>query len=342
MPSASEAVAARLRAGPVRVTGAGTRAGWGPPAETADALSTEGLDQIVDHEPGDFTAVVQAGVRLRDAQSAFARAGQTLMLDPPGDGTIGGLIATADSGPLRHRYGAPRDLVIGVALALSDGTVARGGGRVIKNVAGYDLPKLAAGSYGTLGVITEVAVRLHPLPDRTATAVLRHDDPDALQRRVLELVRMPLEAEALDVRWDAGAGQVLVRFAGAAATDRAARIADEIVEADDGIWEEQRALQRGDVVVRVHHLPTDLARVLRAAPRAVGRAAVGTTWVQGADVEVLRRELHPNPCVLLDGPEELRARVDPFAIPDGPERALMRSVKARFDPPRHCNPGLEP
>ena len=338
MPSASESIARRLQEGPARIVGAGTRAGWGTPVD-APPLPTDGLDRIVDHEPGDFTAVLQAGVRLRDAQAAFARAGQTLMLDPPGDGTIGGAVACADHGPLRHRYGAPRDLVIGVEMALPDGTVARGGGRVIKNVAGYDLPKLAAGSFGTLGVITEVAVRLHPLPTATATAVFRHADAASLQRRVLDLARRPLEAEALDVRWEGAAGQVLVRFAGAAATDRAARIADEIVEDDDGIWAEQRARQRGDYVVRVHHLPTDLARVLRAAPSAVGRGAFGTTWIQGADVQALRAALAPNPCVLLDAPAEARGE-DPFALAGRPERELMRRVRERFDPEERCNPGL--
>jgi glycolate dehydrogenase FAD-binding subunit len=340
LPSASEDVAARLREGPVRITGSGSR-DWGPPTD-ARPLSTSRLDRIVDHQPGDFTAVLEAGVALADAQAAFAEAGQMLALDPPRGGTIGGLVATADSGPLRHRYGAPRDLVIGVALALSDGTVARGGGRVIKNVAGYDLPKLAAGSYGTLGVITEVAVRLHPRPGATATAVLTDDDPGRLQQQVLDLARKPLEAEALDVRWADGEGAILVRFGGAAATDRARRVGGETVEDDDELWEAQRSGQRGELVVRVHHLPTDLARVLRAAPRAVGRAAVGTTWVHDADVEGLRRELAPNPCVLLDAPAELRARADPFGIPDGPERALMRRVKERFDPAGHCNPGLEP
>jgi glycolate oxidase FAD binding subunit len=337
LPSASE-LAERLRSGPVRICGSGSRP-WGAPVD-AEPLSTTGLDRIVAHEPGDFTAVVEAGVPLADAQAAFAEAGQMLALDPPGGGTVGGLVATADSGPLRHRYGAPRDLVIGVALALPDGTVARGGGRVIKNVAGYDTPKLAAGSFGTLGIITEVSLRLHPRPEAYATAVIRGGSAEALQATAIDLARRPLEAEALDVRWDGSGGMVLARFAGSAATDRAARVADEIVEDDEGLWAEQRARQRGDLVVRVHHLPTDLARVLRLAPEAVGRAGVGTTWVRGADVAVLRRELAPHPCVLLDAPADVRASADPFGIPEGPERDLMERVRERFDPERHCNPGL--
>jgi glycolate oxidase FAD binding subunit len=295
----------------------------------APALETAAL-RAWEHEPGDFTAVIGAGVPLAEAQERLASHRQMLAIDPPGDGTIGGLFATGDSGPLRHRYGAPRDLIIGVELALSDGTVARGGGRVIKNVAGYDLPKLATGSFGTLGAITEVCVRLHPLPSAFATAVLRHDSPDALQADVLRLMRLPLEAESLDVSWDGDEGAVLVRFGGSEAAARARAVSAEVVDDDAALWAEQRARQRGDFVVRVHHLPTQLADVLRAAPEAVGRAAIGTTWVRGADI--------PH-AVVLDAPPERRAR-DPFSLDARPERALMQRVKQRFDPPNHCNPGL--
>lgn len=309
MPTACDEMAERLRSGPARITGAGTRAGG---TVDAEPVSTLGLDAIVAHEPEDFTAVLQAGVRVRDAQAAFAEAGQMLAIDPPGDGTVGGLFATAESGPLRHRYGAPRDLIIGVEMALADGTCARGGGRVIKNVAGYDLPKLATGSFGTLGVITEVAVRLHPRPDAFATAVLR-GDADELQAHAIAVGRRPLEAECVDVQWDGEAGAVLVRFAGARAAERAAAVSSEVVEDDAALWEEQRSRQRG---VRIHHLPTQLAEVLRAAPSAVGRAVVGTTWVAGDAAH-------------------------PFAdLAERPEYTLMRAVKHRFDPENHCNPGL--
>lgn len=332
MPTACD-LAERLKSAPARIEGRGTR----PRGRAVDAepISTLGLDAIVAYEPEDFTAVLQAGVAVQDAQAAFGEAGQMLAIDPPGDGTIGGLFATADSGPLRHRYGAPRDLVIGVQLALADGTVARGGGRVIKNVAGYDLPKLAAGSYGTLGMITEVAVRLHPLPVSHATAVLR-GNADDLQRRALDCAARPLEAECIDVRWDGGEGQVLVRFAGSAATDRAAAIADEVVEDDAGIWADQRARQRGGAVVRVHHLPTQLAHVLRAAPEAVGRAAIGITYVRTQSPARLIGAMAPITCVVTDGPPG----PDPFSLAARPERALMLSVKQRFDPEDHCNPGV--
>src|SRR5688572_26203365 len=157
----------------VRPVGGGTKLQWGshPPSpgpEGAVDLGTGTLGEIAEHNVGDFTAVLGAGVRVADAQAAFAAENQMLALDPPlgaGDAaTVGGMIATADSGPLRHRYGGVRDLVVGMTVILSDGTVAKSGGKVIKNVAGYDLAKLFAGSYGTLGLIASVSVRLHPLP----------------------------------------------------------------------------------------------------------------------------------------------------------------------------------
>lgn len=342
MPSASEAVATRLADGPVRIAGAGTKP-WGRPV-AADALDTTHLTAFR-HDAGDFTAVLGAGVGLRDAQARFAEHGQMLALDPPAEAaTVGGVVATADSGPLRHRYGAPRDLVIGLTLALPDGTVARSGGRVIKNVAGYDLPKLAAGALGTLGVITEVCVRLHPRPDATATAVFAGDDPHDLQRTAIDLHNRPLEAEALDVN----DGAVLVRFGGPRATERALDTGAEVVEDDDALWAAQRAGQRGDLVLRVHGLPTALARVLNVAHEhgaaVVGRAGVGTSWLNlppDADVERIRAQLAPHPVVLTDAPPDTRAAVDPWGVPEGPERTLMEAVRDRFDPQRHCNPGIQ-
>jgi glycolate oxidase FAD binding subunit len=341
LPSASEAIAERLRAAPVRIKGAGTKA-WGNPVD-ADDLSTKDLTGFI-HEAGDFTAVVGAGVGFHEAQERFAAEGQMLAIDPPGkNATMGGVIATADSGPLRHRYGAPRDLVIGMTLALPDGTLARSGGRVIKNVAGYDIPKLATGAYGTLGVVTEVCVRLHPKPTKTATAVLRSEDPKTLQDKAIELTGRPLEAEALDVNDNA----VLVRFAGSRATERAAAVGDEVIEDDDELWATQRARQRGDLVLKVSALPCVLEAVLTTARThngtVVGRAAIGTFWINlpaDADIPRIRAQLEPHPVVITDAPEAVRREHDPWGIPDGPELDLMRSVKRRFDPDNRCNPGL--
>jgi glycolate oxidase FAD binding subunit len=140
-------------------------------------LSTRRLARILEHEPGDLTCIVEAGLRLSELQAALAPHRQFLALDPPGDPTLGACLAGDLSGPRRHRYGAMRDLVIGVTVVLADGTVASSGGRVVKNVAGYDLGKLFSGSRGRLGLVARLALRLHPRPAAEATVVAETDDP---------------------------------------------------------------------------------------------------------------------------------------------------------------------
>ena len=246
---------------------------------------------------GDLTAILQAGCPLATAREAFAAEGQMLALDPPDDGaTIGGVVATGDSGPLRHRYGSPRDLVLGVQVALPDGSLARAGSKVIKNVAGYDLAKLMTGAYGTLGVVTEVSVRLHPAPREWLTVVVRRDDPRALAAAARELTHRPLEAERLDLRWEGDAGAVLVQLCGASAPERAASIDGEVVEDDEELWAAQRAAQRGPVVLRVSTTQQGLGRRAGAprastAPSCVARAALGLAWLrlEAADAELVDR-----------------------------------------------------
>jgi glycolate oxidase FAD binding subunit len=367
-PATREELARALKAAgaagdPVRFTGGGTKLRWGTPG-AADALElpTAGLDRILEHNAGDLTAVLEAGVPLARAQKAFADEGQMLALDPPdaGGATIGGIVATADSGPLRGRYGGVRDLVVGMRVALSDGTLAKSGGKVIKNVAGYDLAKLFAGSLGTLGAIVEVSVRLHPLQPASATALGRAADPDELGRALIQLSRAPLEHSGFDVRWAGGEGCLLVRFAGAAPRPQAelaervlrdAGLATEIADEDQQLWKEQRERQRApdreSAVVRVSALPTRLPALARAAEEAggslVGRATLGLSWVRlpepsAGQVESLRRLLHPSPCVVLDRPATLD--VDPWGPVDDGVVALMRRVKEHFDPAGICSPGV--
>jgi glycolate oxidase FAD binding subunit len=280
-----------------------------------------------------------------------------LALDPPlgaSDGaTIGGVIATADSGPLRHRYGGVRDLVVGMTVILSDGTVAKSGGKVIKNVAGYDLAKLFAGSYGTLGLIASVSLRLHPLPERTATAAGASDDPERLASASAALAAHPLEADCLDVAWDGDAGRVLVRFGGAAASHQAEQTAERMrelgleqpyAEEDDvELWNRERAAQRAaeGLVLKVSGRPTDLPAVIRAAREhrgsVVTRAALGLSWMAlpaDAEVAAVREALHPRPVAALDG-----AGADAWPSPPAGTLAVMARVKERFDPARIFRPG---
>ena len=145
--------------------GAGTKLGWGHPPERVDLLLDTGrMDAVVEHAAGDLIVVAGAGCRLTDLQARLAGAGQWLAVDPARCGTLGGLVATASTGPTRHLHGPVRDLLIGARVVRADGVRAHSGGKVVKNVAGYDVGKLLTGSYGTLAVLTEVAFRLHPLP----------------------------------------------------------------------------------------------------------------------------------------------------------------------------------
>jgi glycolate oxidase FAD binding subunit len=396
-PSSYDDAAELLRAAaaegrPVRFHGSGTKLGWGRAIPEPDLeICTSGLGRVLEHNAGDFTAVLQAGVPLAVAQDAFAAEGQMLALDPPlspwggaGDdaaieatdagATIGGIVATNDSGPLRHKYGGVRDLVVGVTVVLSDGTIARAGGKVIKNVAGYDIGKLFAGAFGTLGLIAEVTVRLHPRSARTATVVARSSDIDALAAAATTLNAAPLEADCLDLWWDASsaAGAALVRFGSAdpgpraeeavALLRKAGGLEIDVETDDEACWEAQRAAQRGDVVVKVSALPAALAAALAATQELggtlVARAGLGLAWIQlpsaapgagetatrgaagvVAAVEELRRRLAPAPCVLLDAPAEVRAALDPWGGETGPV-GLMAKVKERFDPAGICAPGL--
>jgi glycolate dehydrogenase FAD-binding subunit len=363
-PQTREELAESLaEADAVRFVGGGTKPSWGSPVREPNVeLSTSGLDRIVEHNEGDLTAVLEAGVPLAVAQDRFAQAGQMLALDPPdGGATLGGVFATADSGPLRSRYGGPRDVIVGVVAALSDGTLVKAGGKVIKNVAGYDLAKLFTGSMGTLGAIVEVSVRLHPVPEATATAAGSAADPGAVAAGAAEVARSPLEHLGLDVRFGGGTGAVLARFGGTVPGPQAAAAGKllsgagldvEIVDEDDAPWSEQRKGQRSPdgTVVRLSALPSGLGDVLEEARRLdaplVGRAGLGLSWLRledreadeaAAAVEALRRE---HPCTVIQAPAEVCERLDPWGEVDEDALELMRRVKRSFDPRGACNPGV--
>jgi len=237
-------------------------------------VSEGALDRILEHEAGDLTCTVEAELRLSALQDTLAAQGQMLALDPPGDPTIGACLAANLSGPRRHRYGTMRDLVIGVTVLLRDGTVASSGGKVVKNVAGYDLGKLFCGSEGRLGRIVRVSLRLHPLPEATATVVATPEPAGALA--VLKSVLVP---SAVDVHWP---DRLALLFEGSeravAAQLEAAR---ELIGAEPGgeeIWAEA-ARRQADANGRLSFAPGSLADVLAAEKEAVVRVAAGVAYV---------------------------------------------------------------
>jgi glycolate oxidase FAD binding subunit len=155
--------------------GSGSKINWGGLAENIDIIvSTEHINQLIEHAVGDLTVTVEAGMKFAQIQEILAKSGQTLALDPaaPELATIGGIVATADTGSLRQRYGNVRDQLLGITFIRADGEIAKAGGRVVKNVAGYDLMKLFTGAYGTLGIISQVTFRVYPIPESSGTVIL--------------------------------------------------------------------------------------------------------------------------------------------------------------------------
>jgi glycolate oxidase FAD binding subunit len=235
---------------------------------------------VIEHEPGDLTCTVGADVPLARLQETLAQGGQMLALDPPGAAglTVGDAFAGAVSGPRSHRYGGPRDLVLGVTVRLADGTVARGGGRVVKTVAGYDLPKLFTGARGRLGEILELTLRLHPLPAATCTVVTASCDPMLLE---------PLAPACVEYAWPPG--HVLVRFespvARALAEEAAELVGGDLVDGDEPLWADHRERAAGLHLTRClpAEAPAAIER-LRAANTAtiIGRYARGLLF---SDVE---------------------------------------------------------
>ncbi|MEU9887452.1 FAD-binding oxidoreductase [Sphaerisporangium sp. NPDC051011] len=204
--------------------GGGTKLSWGyAPARCDLLLDTRRLNRVLEHEAGDLVVRVQAGITISALAAALGEAGQQLALDvPAGEATVGGVLATATAGPRRLRHGTARDLLIGITVVLADGTIARSGGKVVKNVAGYDLGKLFTGSLGTLGVITEATFRLHPLPASRAWVTAASPDPRVLTA-VASLAGSRLEPSALELDRPVARGPVTVAalFEGVAAAERA-------------------------------------------------------------------------------------------------------------------------
>ena len=238
-PSSTAEVAALLRAAAqaglaVVPRGAGTGLSWGAPPSRCDlVVDLRSLDQVLEHAAGDLVARVQAGVTIGQLAVALGSAGQQLALDVPAEATVGGVVATGTAGPRRFRYGAPRDLLIGITVVRADGVVARSGGKVVKNVAGYDLGKLFAGSQGTLGVITEVTFRLHPLPAAVAwvTAEFGPAERAGAVAATAAAAGSPLVPSAVELDWPGGSQRplrvgVLLEGTGPGVAERAKQMSE--------------------------------------------------------------------------------------------------------------------
>ena len=350
-PSTVDELAAAMRdtgSSSVRVTGGGSKRSWGGLASPADVeVSTLGLDRVVEHADGDFVVTVEAGARLADVQRAVASKGQWLALDPPEpDATIGGVVACAASGPRRLRFGTPRDLLIGVTVVLPDGTVARSGGKVVKNVAGYDLGKLFCGAYGTLGVVARCTFRLHPQPRASRCISVVTDEPGPL---VAMLRRSPFRPSA--VEYDGERLSVVVEAFEAAADAQAEQIRSLVggsVSADVPPTFGVRPWADGEVGLKATFRLGVLSEVLALVPagfRVSAHAASGVLWlgapsIDAASLAELRVSVAPydGTVVVVTAPDEVKRDLEVWGPVRGVE--VMRAIRDRFDPDRRMNPGV--
>ena len=353
--------------------GGGTKLDWGNPPTRADLfLSTARLTRLLEHAWSDLTVSVEAGCTIEKLQTTLAKHGQRIALDAswPDRATVGGLLSTNDSGALRLRFGSLRDLIIGVTLALPDGTLASSGGKVVKNVAGYDLPKLATGALGTLGVITRAVFRLHPVPTFSQTLTIRTQNFEEAQRVVLGIQGSKLAHVALQTRLAANANpEIDIQFEGTTPGLIAQRSnLEDIVaplatlEPAANPWGARQQLfaartQADDfAVAKLSALPASVA----STAETIARAAAGSSLQWTAVIQAMGIG-----CLRLDGAadkifaalQSLRLAVEkdhgslvvlrrPPAMLTfdawgcaGDSLDLMRAVKLQLDPRGTLNPG---
>ena len=356
---------------PVVPRGGGTKLDWGNPPKTAQLiLSTARLNRIVEHAWADLTVTVEAGCTLQSLQETLAQHGQRLAFDClwPERATIGGVLSTNDSGALRLRFGALRDLIIGATIALPDGTLASSGGKVVKNVAGYDLPKLVTGAFGTLGVITRAVFRLHPLPRATKSFPFTVENFPAVQQHILAIQDSQLAHTALQIRCAAGelpAADILFEATDAGLSAQESQLskllgATPVKPSSESVWGARQNLWDAPIhsvaLAKISLLPTNVAKTLDSL-KAIGDSRK-TNWrlvLQATGIGMLRLEAPPpqlsaaveqlrgelqsrgGSLVVLHRPAGL-ASIDAWGDA-GDTVPLMRALKHQLDPKNTLNPG---
>jgi glycolate oxidase FAD binding subunit len=354
--------------------GGGTKLAWGNPPRRAEVvISTARLNAVLEHAWSDLTVTVQAGCTIKQLRETLAQHGQRLALDPlwPGRATVGGVVSANDSGALRLSFGSLRDLIIGVTLALPDGTLAKSGGKVVKNVAGYDLPKLVTGALGTLGVITQATFRLHPLPKDSRTISCLARDVGEAQRLLLAIQSSKLAHSAAQVRFvESVQPQVDVLFEGTAAGVaaqaqqlKAILAPNAAIDPGAAVWNARQELysagkdnEASCAVVKLSILPGQIAEAYQEIARiaaahgvrfstVIQATGIGTGYFEAAPQEiVIALRLLSTKLAAMGGSLTIAHR--PAAMPSmdawseaGDALALMRAVKQQFDPKSTLNPG---
>lgn len=356
-PQTTEQVAAVLRYAnangmDVEIAGAGTKRGWAGAVRGELVLETRGLTGVCDHSWQDLTATVRAGSTWAEMQRILAQHRQMVALDPlwPDRATVGGVIATNDSGALRLKYGSLRDLVIGMTIVLADGTIARSGGKVVKNVAGYDLHKLMIGAFGTLAVVTEVTFRLHAIPRSTHVWSFESADAVAWGDVLLKILDSQLSVRAMQLRASAALCALDVELAsidevmreqlnwlnslaaGASLPSGAVFGARERLFADDGL------------VVKVTMLPSAIARFSAEVVGLGGEAVTQASGIMTARLTDASAVQRLRDLIALEGAGAvtvLRGAEGLGVLPSaGDASPLMRDIKRQFDPKATLNPGV--
>jgi len=354
--------------------GSGTKMHIGDPPRRLDLIvGTARMNEVLEHTPGDQIVRLEGGVKLEDLQEHISGSDQMLAIDPPENGsTIGGIVAANSSGPRRYRYGTIRDLIIGITVVLYDGTVAKAGSKVVKNVAGYDLSKLFTGSLGTLGIIATANFRLHPRPEASRTVAVEVAGPHQTQAAAQAIVHSQVEATAVELRYGESEkllAVVLESIPGGidAKAETASFLLKQFGEVRTLSDEEAGHLGpltpsevADEVVLKIGAPPVDLDAVLEtvlgaaerkglAHPRITGHAGTGVTLVgfsgeneDGAAgfVEEMREiwVRRGGNVTLQRAPLTLKQRVGTWDN-GGDYLGLIRRVKEKFDPRGGMNPG---
>jgi len=365
-PQSEAELAEIVRAGsPIQVIGSGTKRHYGPaPVGESRTVSLRNLRKITAYEPGDLVVTVQAGAKLAEVQAELAKRNQWLPLDPPyADATIGGILATNSSGPRRYGYGTIRDHLLGTRTLGADGVVTRSGGRVVKNVTGFDLHKLHVGAFGSLGIVTEASFKLRPRPDVTAAFVFpcaSVDEAYALCMRVYDSKLRPVALEALDGRLKHIIDAAALAIIGVEGTrpvidrhyrelrDMAPKLGYMEGERADPLWNSLRKLPealRDYVRLRAGAKPNELRRLLPQAPTwiSVGTGIARVDLEPASDLHFSVRRMADKAATLggyivaESAPLDMANR---DKLPWGPgDSALLKNLRYLRDPKKILNPG---
>jgi glycolate oxidase FAD binding subunit len=320
-------------------------------------METHRLNVVREHTWQDMTCTVEAGCTWASLQSTLAKHSQCVALDPlwPERATVGGIVATNDSGALRLRYGSLRDLIIGMTIVLADGTTAHTGGKVVKNVAGYDLHKLMTGAFGTLGVITSVNFRLHSIPQCTQSFTFSAPAAEPLGAWVLKLLHEQLSTLSMQLRGTVEGFHLDIQLASlpevlqtqADLLESLARVEGLAIEAATGaVWEARQQLlgHSNDFVCKATMLPSEIAPFAERVRSLGGESVTQATGIMTAGFPAaehlpqLRRELEAASGSLMVLKQPAESKLDCWGtLPDS--LPLMREIKRRFDPEGVLNPG---